>query len=162
LAPWLQALQLQQARARENDHSSLSQIQRWSELAGGQRLFESIVVFENNVGFGRDRYGSIAIGDTRAVVNNGLPLTLRCVPEPVLSFQILYDRRRYSAETVRRIGGQVTSLLRHLPQGSDALIASLFELLDESDKQQRAMKAKAFESSMLDKLKRIKRTDRRV
>ncbi|WP_338746654.1 non-ribosomal peptide synthase/polyketide synthase [Pseudomonas putida] len=46
LGEWLQALQAYNLAAREHEHTPLSQVQRWAGR-GGQALFDSIVVFEN-------------------------------------------------------------------------------------------------------------------
>jgi amino acid adenylation domain-containing protein/non-ribosomal peptide synthase protein (TIGR01720 family) len=47
LAEWLQELQRDAAAARQYDYASLPDIQRWSGLAAGQPLFDSLLVFEN-------------------------------------------------------------------------------------------------------------------
>ncbi|MDH0639563.1 non-ribosomal peptide synthase/polyketide synthase [Pseudomonas sp. GD03860] len=46
LGDWLQALQAYNLAVREHEHTPLSQVQRWAGR-GGQALFDSIVVFEN-------------------------------------------------------------------------------------------------------------------
>lgn len=47
LGLWLQQLQEQQAAASVYEHSSLSQIQEWSDFPAGAALFSSLLVFEN-------------------------------------------------------------------------------------------------------------------
>ena len=47
LLSWFKELQLETVEAREHQHSSLLDIQRWSEVPKGSPLFESILVFEN-------------------------------------------------------------------------------------------------------------------
>ena len=45
LAWWLEALQRQQGALLEHEHSSLIEIQGWSEVPRGRPLFESLIVF---------------------------------------------------------------------------------------------------------------------
>jgi hypothetical protein len=46
-AEWLRELQRQAAEARQYDYASLADVQRWSGLAAGRQLFDSLLVFEN-------------------------------------------------------------------------------------------------------------------
>jgi hypothetical protein len=47
LDSWLQMIQGQQAEMRQFEHSSLSDIQGWSDVPRGQPMFESLLAFEN-------------------------------------------------------------------------------------------------------------------
>jgi natural product biosynthesis luciferase-like monooxygenase protein/amino acid adenylation domain-containing protein/FkbM family methyltransferase len=46
-APWLRELQAAQARARQHDHYTLQQVQAWSGVPAGERLFDTLLVFQN-------------------------------------------------------------------------------------------------------------------
>lgn len=46
VSQWLQQIQAQNVRLREQEHTPLFEIQRWAGL-GGEALFDSILVFEN-------------------------------------------------------------------------------------------------------------------
>ena len=47
LVPWLRELQAVQMRARHHDYWAVSQIQGWSEVPAGRRLFDTLFVFQN-------------------------------------------------------------------------------------------------------------------
>lgn len=163
VVPWLQALQLRQAQAREYGHVSLAQIRRWSEVTGGRALFDSIVVFENNSGFGSEveRRGSIEVSDVRAVIRNSLPMTLRCVPGGSFSFQILYHCRRFSRATVQRIGEELAALLRATCDPGSR-VQSLLAALDESHKRNRDVRIQAFDTAVRARLKGVRAARRRL
>jgi non-ribosomal peptide synthetase component F len=161
---WLQSLQTRQACSRDYDFAPLSKVQKWSAVPRGQALFESIVVFENNAGYGltTERYGDIEINKVRPLIRNSLPLTLRCVPGRELSIQLLYDTNRFSADTVREIAADVVCLLRDVPRQTDAVLARLLEKVDELERTRRAMQAQTFDATALDKLRKIKQQGRRT
>ncbi len=147
---WLQALQLRQARARDYGYSSLAQIRRWSEVKGGRPLFETIVVFENNPGFGgaAERYGEIEVHHAGAVIRNSLPLTLRCVPARPFSFQILYDCRRFSLPTILQIGDDLNALLHQVSRDPNGCLRPLLETLEESERRRRQARVKEFDDAV--------------
>ncbi|HEX6289410.1 MAG TPA: amino acid adenylation domain-containing protein [Herpetosiphonaceae bacterium] len=47
LLPWLKAMQAQQVEMRAYEYAALPRIQAWSEVPQDQRLFESVLVFDN-------------------------------------------------------------------------------------------------------------------
>jgi Condensation domain len=162
MSAWLSKLQVRQARSRDFDFTPLSQIQRWSAVPGGRRIFESIVVFENNPGFGceHERYGDIEVGDVKAVIRNSLPLTLRSVPSPKLRFQLLYDGRRFRRSAIECVGRQVVELLSRLPDGGDALVGDKLDETRRVADDHRSATAAAFENAVVDRLRNVRRARR--
>ena len=163
LVEWLRKAQLRQSSAREYDFAPLSLIQRWSDAPRGLPLFESIVVFENNPGYGADseRHGSVEITDIRALIRNSLPLTLRCVPGRTLSMQLLYDTRRFSPDTINHIAVQLVQLLNEMTSSGSASVARLMQSLDEVERHRTAQEANAFQKAIRDKLSQRTREKRR-
>jgi len=159
LSAWLRKCQLGHARARDYDYAPLSRIRHWSSVSGGRPVFESIVVFENNVGFGKawERYGDVELGNARAVIRNSLPLTLRAVPGAVLHYQLLYDTKRFSSETIRRIGVTMGGLLEQLPGLEDASVGVLLARLEASGRRQESERASAVKGSMAARLRSARR-----
>ncbi len=47
LLPWLRELQAEQTAARELDYVSVPQLQGWSEVPAGERLWDTLFVFQN-------------------------------------------------------------------------------------------------------------------
>ncbi|WP_025581430.1 non-ribosomal peptide synthetase, partial [Cupriavidus taiwanensis] len=110
---WLRELQAFNLAAREHGHTPLSDIQRWGGQAG-QRLFDSILVFENfpledalasasRSGLRFATQGSTGLTEYEMDVEVSLRQTLR------LGFT--YMRRAFDAEQVARICAQMTRLL---------------------------------------------------
>ncbi|GJG95403.1 non-ribosomal peptide synthetase [Cupriavidus pauculus] len=110
---WLRELQSFNLSAREHGHTPLSDIQRWGGQAG-QRLFDSILVFENfpledaldsatRSGLRLETQGSTGLTEYEMDVEVSLRQTLR------LSFT--YMRRAFDATQVERICAQMMALL---------------------------------------------------
>uniref|UniRef100_UPI000E2EB06B non-ribosomal peptide synthetase n=1 Tax=Cupriavidus taiwanensis TaxID=164546 RepID=UPI000E2EB06B len=110
---WLRELQDFNLAAREHGHTPLSDIQRWGGQAG-QRLFDSILVFENfpledalasasRSGLRFATQGSTGLTEYEMDVEVSLRQTLR------LGFT--YMRRAFDAAQVARICAQMTGLL---------------------------------------------------
>ena len=164
LVEWLRRAQLRQITAREFDYAPLSLIQRWSNVPRRLPLFESIVVFENNPGYGSEseRHGSLAVTSARAFIKNSLPLTLRCVPARSLSMQLLYDTTRFSARTIDDIGDRFLRVLREMPEEAGAPVSRLTQVLDEVERARTAGATSAFQSGLRSKLWQKARDRRRA
>ena len=114
LLPWLMQLQRKQVEREQYSYSSLSLIQRLSEVPPGSSLFESIVVFQN-----------YPVGDSLLPPSDGLqisnlqniksiynyPLTLVVRPDRELLMKIIYSYDRFNADTIVRMGGHLLTLL---------------------------------------------------
>ena len=159
VAEWLRTIQLQQMSAREFDFAPLSAIQRWSDVPRRLALFESILVFENNPGYGSDseRHGSVAITNVQAHIRNSLPLTLRCVPGRRLGMQVLYETARFSPETIANIAEDLLRVLNDM--ASDALqpVGGLTATLSENEQRRIDLQANVFQQALRDKLSRRSR-----
>lgn len=163
IADWLRALQWHQIAAREFDFAPLSAIQQWSDIARGARLFDSIVVFENNPGYGVDaeRYGSIAITNVRPLIRNSLPLTLRCVPGRAVGLQLLYDADRFPAATIEGIAERLRGAVTALMQNSGD-VGSVCRALDELGRRLAEAERRVFQQTVRENLtRRISRRQHR-
>jgi hypothetical protein len=156
LVEWLRSAQRRQMIAREPDFAPLSHIQRWSDVPRGIPLFESIIVFENNAGYGgeSERHGAIDITNARARIRNSLPLTLRCVPERRLALQLLYDTRRFPAGAIEAIGRDLVRLLDEMTRSGDLAVAHLMTSLDDAQRGRAVDEAQAFRQAVGEKLRR--------
>jgi hypothetical protein len=143
LFPWLRDLQARQMEAREFDYTPLVEIQRWSELPKGEPLFETILVFENNVGYGCgwERYGTVEIGDVRPVIRNSFPLTVRVVP----------------GAGIARMGEEFTGLLGRIAQQPDATVDDLCVVHRTWKERRLQAEQEALRTVGAEKLKRVRR-----
>ncbi|GAB4152072.1 MAG: hypothetical protein Fur0021_16520 [Candidatus Promineifilaceae bacterium] len=132
LIPWLQRLQTDLLTVRAHEHSSLAEVQRWSDVPPGKPLFESIVVFENYPLGAPAASGSssIAVRSVRSVEQTNYPLTLAALPGTSLSLLLDYEQGRFSADTASRLLGHLQTLLQQFvadPQQSLCRISLLTE-----------------------------------
>ncbi|HEX2188741.1 MAG TPA: condensation domain-containing protein, partial [Longimicrobiaceae bacterium] len=113
LLPWIAGLHGRQVEAGRFEHVALTDVQGWTGVPREQRLFESILAFENYpVGAGAgEGAGRPAINDPRVVERTGYPLTLVAAPGDGLALRAVYDTRRLSAGAVRRLLGHWGTLL---------------------------------------------------
>ncbi|MGH9932081.1 MAG: amino acid adenylation domain-containing protein, partial [Pyrinomonadaceae bacterium] len=117
LLPWLTELQLDAVEAREHQHTSLADIQRWSEVSNGLPLFESILVFEN---YPTDT-DSGNLGDKanaqqlQAILSRtNYPLTLLAFPGKQLQLTAVYGSERFDSEAIRRMLGHLQTMLAEI------------------------------------------------
>ncbi|MEM7113999.1 MAG: amino acid adenylation domain-containing protein [Chloroflexota bacterium] len=121
LIPWLQKLQSEQLEARQYQYTPLAQIQQWSEIAPGQALFDSIVVFENYPGHEADRH-ALRIENIEYRELSNYPLALLILPGEQIRFLVIYNRNRFDPETIER-------LLNHLQTILEAMVADPYRSL---------------------------------
>ncbi|WP_414621616.1 amino acid adenylation domain-containing protein [Calothrix sp. CCY 0018] len=117
LVSWLQQLQQQQAQMLEYQHSSLVQIQEWSEIPQGTPLFNSFVTFENypvDVSL-REQSGSLKMLNVRFFFETNYPLSVTVEPGSELLIRIDYFPNKFDPDTIRRILKQLQSVLENIP-----------------------------------------------
>ena len=127
LLSWLKQLQAQQVDARQYEYTPLAEIQRWSEVAGGVPLFESLVVFENYPldAAVQQINQDLQIKDVISFEKTNYPLTVMAVPGAELSLKILYDTQRFDAATIKRILGHLQTLLTGMVAEPNQSLATL-------------------------------------
>jgi amino acid adenylation domain-containing protein len=141
LESWIQQLQAQQMEAREYEYCPLLSIQRWSEVPGSAPLFETILVFEN---YPADVAGPtppgimprVAISDVGIWSRTNYPLTaLAGLAQDELSIGILFDRREFPDDGIRRLLRHLETLLEQIAVGTHRRVAELSPLTDEEREQ---------------------------
>ncbi len=113
LLPWIAELHARQVEAGAWEHVSLTAVQGWTEVPREQRLFESILAFENYpVGGGAGEAGGrLAIQDPRVEERTGYPLTVVASPGEGLALRAVWDTARFGGAAVRRMLAQWGTLL---------------------------------------------------
>ncbi len=133
---WLREMQAEQAQAREFDGVSLSQVRSWSELPQGRPLFDSIVVFEN---YPADKSAFLHDGTRLVSVDSSeispYPLTLVCRSDERLSLLLMYDPDLIGAETVRRLGDTLVTVLAAIASRPERTVGAL-PLVGEAEREQ--------------------------
>lgn len=110
---WLRGLLQQNAELRQYEYTSLAQIQRWSQLPRGSRLFESLLVFDNHPTDEtlEDGGAGLTAHDVYLEGQTNYPLTVNVVPGESLGFLFSYQKKRFSPERVQCIAEHLNLVL---------------------------------------------------
>ncbi len=112
---WLKRIQEQQADMQQYDYCSLVQIQSWSRVPQRLSLFESLFVFENyltsSLHLDPQAHIQLSAEQLCSVEQTNYPLTLVVEPGSALSFQVIYERRRFAEATIERLLGHIRAIL---------------------------------------------------
>ncbi|WP_277964333.1 non-ribosomal peptide synthetase, partial [Pseudomonas sp. RIT-To-2] len=127
VASWLQALQHYNLEARDHEHTSLADIQRWGGQSG-QALFDSIIVFENypiDERLAQAGHQDVSFGKVknRDVTNFAMDLAVHL--GSTLSIEFLYLRNRFTEQATAQILACFQHLLQSLLDNPDACIGQL-------------------------------------
>lgn len=138
LISWLKDLQLDAIEAREHQHTSLGDIQRWSEVPNGSPLFESILVFENYPTEAESANLGVKAHAQQIHANlsrTNYPLTLLAFPGEKLQLTVVYDSERFDGQTIRRMLGHLQTILAGIVADPSGKLADL-SLLTADEQQQ--------------------------
>ena len=136
---WLKALQQQLVELRQHEHSSLLDIQGWSEVPRGTPLFESLVVFENigNESAASAESGSLVLERVRSIGGGtNYPLTLMAAPGDRFSFKLQAASSGYDAATLGRMTGHLGTLLSEIAAASEGVRISNLRILTDAERRQ--------------------------
>ncbi|RJS17716.1 non-ribosomal peptide synthetase [Corallococcus sp. H22C18031201] len=125
VVPWLQQLQARQLDMRRHEHSPLIQVKSWSELARGQPLFETVLVFENyplDAALGKGAPG-LEVRDVKSHDQGNQPLSAYVLPGERLRLSLAYAPALFDEGAIRRLLSHWSTLLRGLASGVERLDA---------------------------------------
>ncbi len=129
---WLQTVQTQNLRLREQEHTPLFDIQRWAGL-GGEALFDSILVFENYPVSAALEQGSPAglrFGAMDSLEQTHYPLTVLLAMGDSLAVEFNYDRAAFDAQAIVHLAEHFQQLLQALTLPQVQRLADLPSLPD--------------------------------
>ena len=142
LLDWLKDFQLQQAEARQYEYSPLLEVQRWSEVPKGVPLFESTIAFENypldiapDASQGGPQNGDLTVKSLRSFERPHYPLSAMVMPGQELALVIYYDRRRFSASTIKRMLCHYANLLEGIVSNPQQRLSEI-PLLEPAERHQ--------------------------
>ncbi|MDR4461474.1 MAG: amino acid adenylation domain-containing protein [Nitrospirales bacterium] len=145
LSAWLRGVQEQNSLLRQYEWTPLASIQRWSEIAGGRALFDSLVVFES--------YPEMDAGDlpqaltvepgfvhksgpyTLTTGRNNYPLSLMVEPGREITLIVSYAYRRFAHPAVSRLLRHLDTLLDNMMIAPERPLRELSFLPDEERRQ---------------------------
>lgn len=134
---WLQELQSEQVDQRQYEYSQLAEVQGWSEVARGEALFESLVVFENYPvkNLKTERRGNLEIHRAHAFERPENPIEVTAWLSSELWLQIDYDSERIEAGLVTRLLSHLQVLLQGIAVAPLSRLSEL-PLLTDAESQQ--------------------------
>ncbi|HEU0076033.1 MAG TPA: amino acid adenylation domain-containing protein, partial [Longimicrobiaceae bacterium] len=137
-AGWLKGLQAEQTEARRYEHSGLFRIQGWSEVPRGQRLFDTLLVFQNlpDVEFSGARVAGQEIRELRRQATEdglGYGLLVEVTPGRELELLVRYDEARFDAGVVGRMVTHLERVLEALVSRPEGRVGEI-ELMDAAER----------------------------
>ncbi len=123
----LRQIRASQIEVRDYEHTPLTRIQSWSELAPGSSLFESILVFDH-APLNSQMKSAYLNWENRKVTlqeHTNFPITLYANSEPELTLRIAYDRSRFSRANIQRALEHLRIVLEEIATGVDKKTAEL-------------------------------------
>jgi amino acid adenylation domain-containing protein len=133
----LKELRAQSIAVRAHQHTSLIQVQQWSDVPKGMPLFESIVVFENFLLHTtlRSQGGAWQNRAFDLWRQPNYPLSLCLYAEPRLIVKLVYDQQRFDQASIARMLGHFAVLLEGIAANPERQIGEL-PLLSETERSQ--------------------------
>ena len=127
LVPWLQHFEAAQRALGEFEHTPLPDIQRWSDVAAGTPLFESLVLYDHrSLGTAlRARGERFAQRAFQLVERTPYPVTLYAYGEDELRFELSHARERLGAIAARRLLDRLETLLTSFVAQPEARLGDL-------------------------------------
>ncbi|WP_289355734.1 non-ribosomal peptide synthetase [Paenibacillus sp. S-12] len=141
---YLKQLQELQASIRDYEYCPLSDVQAWSEVARGQALFESIIVFENYpIQQTKEEERGLLNMITRihSEEQTNYPLTISVVPGDFLELSISYDRSIFDKNMIQQMIANLHTVLEAMAASSTQALASIPILTPEDREQVLAISA---------------------
>ncbi|WP_313600505.1 non-ribosomal peptide synthase/polyketide synthase [Pseudomonas sp.] len=132
-ADWLSELQTLNLSLRDHEHVPLYDIQGWAGQQGA--LFDTLLVFENFPVADALKQGApagLTFGPLHNHERTHYPLTLGIELGASLRLEFSYDRARFSAEQVSRLGANLRHLLVQLLADARAPLGSLHLLAPDT------------------------------
>jgi alpha-ketoglutarate-dependent taurine dioxygenase len=158
LLDWLKAAQETHVEVRQYEYSPLAQVQRWANGMRAQPLFESILTFQNYPVDASiaEHSKALRINDVSHHSRTNYPLTIIISSGAELSLKAIYNKRRFTADTISRILGQFSALLQHFCVEPDTRLGNLRETLDRSLKSQMLAQREKYEATARSRFKSLK------
>lgn len=137
LAEWLGVLQLQLVELRAHEWATQAQIRHWCDWPGAERLFESLLVFQNYPVMDtlEAALGDLTCTALRSRLETGYPVTIVVDAHSSLRIRMFYDGRRFHESAIARVAENLRSLLRDFPRQVNTPLSKV-SVASESERHQ--------------------------
>ncbi len=125
LGPWLLDLQRHQLAADPHQHVSTLDIQQWSGLPSGTRLFDSVLIFENFPVPVFQTNASAPTDEPICVGRADVELSVIVIPGKALRVKFSYDGHLLEAASVEQLANELLAILGDMPARAEARLRDL-------------------------------------
>ncbi|HKQ73501.1 MAG TPA: amino acid adenylation domain-containing protein, partial [Blastocatellia bacterium] len=127
IGEWLRRLQAEQVESRGYEYSPLSEVQKWVGVGGGERMFESLLVFENYPieTLLENQQSSLKIENLQLAEKTNYALTVVAELRERLAVRLEYDAYEYDDETMMRMLGHLCQIIIQLGDKSDRRLSEI-------------------------------------
>ncbi|MBU2713549.1 non-ribosomal peptide synthetase, partial [Zooshikella harenae] len=139
ISQWLQTIHQSQTALDQYGYASLVDIQRWSEVETGQKLFNSLVVFENYPIEERWRDGEVdnathafSFKGISAIEQTNFPITVAIIPGKQIQIKVLFNSVELSKAFIEHLTVSFTILLESLTKDINQCVNDLSLLSTET------------------------------
>ncbi|WP_411382455.1 non-ribosomal peptide synthase/polyketide synthase [Pseudomonas sp. MPB26] len=132
VSQWLQQIQAQNVRLREQEDTPLFEIQRWAGW-GGEALFDSILVFENypvSEALEQGAPSGLKFGAVHSLEQTHYPLTVLLGIGETLGLEFNYDRQAFTATHIAQLAEHFQQLLQVMAVDGAQRLATLPSLAE--------------------------------
>ncbi|HSZ29468.1 MAG TPA: condensation domain-containing protein, partial [Pseudonocardiaceae bacterium] len=132
LVEWLQDLQTAQADSRRFGFVSLTQLQAWSDIPGGVRMFDSIVVFENRLINDEEAAAhGLRVRELQGVETTNYPIVVVVSQGRALSVELGYDTALFDVATVEGLAARLVRVLNLIIENPTVQVGRLDIVTDD-------------------------------
>ncbi|MDQ3957288.1 MAG: amino acid adenylation domain-containing protein, partial [Actinomycetota bacterium] len=133
VAEWLTGLQGAALERRRFEHTSLVDVQQWSEIAAPTPLFETLIAFENYPveDVWDEEVASVRLSGAPTSENTNYPVSMVIVPGDRLTFRLSYDRSRLDRAGATALVERFAALLRMLIEDPARPVSALVALTED-------------------------------
>jgi amino acid adenylation domain-containing protein len=124
---WLRKLQVEQVESRRYEYSPLSDVQKWVGVGGGERIFESLLVFENypvDEALAEGRH-SLEITDFSYLDPPQAELMLMIAPGSQTLIRLMYGSQVFTEEMMDMVLRHFKELLLSMADGMGRRVRDL-------------------------------------
>ena len=127
VAAWLQAVQAQNLRLRDFEHTPLADIQRWAGQSG-EALFDNILVFENYPIAQALQQGSeqgVVFGEVANLEQTHYPLSVAVTLGETLAVHYSFDLKLYAPSAIEQISLHLRHVLQQFTESAERCLGEI-------------------------------------
>ena len=124
---WLRRLQTAQTRSREYEYSPLTEIRKWTEVKAEDKLFESILVFENYPMDEalRENQKSLKVSEFEYIDPPQSEMLLMIIPGEQILIRLMYSEKMFSEDFCQNLCGELQDAVLSIVENDNVKIKNI-------------------------------------